>query len=95
MNNGTLYLVAVVTLAWLAVWPFRVRLVALVRNPTPGFLKVCRLVGGVARAVCGIGCLILVWAGLFGAGVSWLYAVLGVVAFGLNILLCLDLRRPD
>jgi len=94
MNDGGLYLVAALAVAWLAVWPLRARLVRLVREPTPRFLAACRLAGSTARTVCGVASLVLVWAGLFTPGVSWLYAVLGVVVLALNGLLYLGGRWP-
>ncbi len=94
MNDGGLYLVAALAVAWLVVWPFRARLAQLVREPTPRFLAACRLVGGIARTVCGVACLVLVWAGLFSPGVSWLYAVLGLAVLALNGLLFLGGRWP-
>ncbi|NMZ71401.1 hypothetical protein SAMN05216370_0044 [Pseudomonas peli] len=94
MNDGGLYLVAALAVAWLAVWPFRARIVRLVREPTPRFLAACRLAGCIARTVCGVASLVLVWAGLFTPGVSWLYAVLGVVVLALNGLLYLGGRWP-
>lgn len=94
MSDGGLYLVAALAVAWLVVWPFRARLAQLVREPTPRFLTACRLVGGIARTVCGVASLVLVWAGLFSPGVPWLYAVLGLAVLALNGLLFLGGRWP-
>lgn len=94
MNDGGLYLVAALAVAWLVVWPFRARLAQLVREPTPRFLTACRLVGGIARTVCGVASLVLVWAGIFSPGVPWLYAVLGLAVLAFNGLLFLGGRWP-
>lgn len=87
MDESLLWLLGVVAAGAFGAWCCRRRLTALLREPSPAVLRVCRMTGRVAGAVCGVACMVLVWAGATQPEVSWLYACLGVVVLALNLLL--------
>jgi len=87
MHDSLLWVLGFIAAGAFGAWCYRQRLAALLREPTPPVLRACRITGRVAGAVCGVGCMVLVWAGTTQPGVSWLYAFLGVVVLALNLLL--------
>lgn len=93
--NGTITVLAVIfaSLA-IPVWCYRRELAAQLKNPTPGFLRITRPAGRAASIVCGVGCIILIWAGFTVPAVSWLYGLLGLVVLPLNLLLFYPGKRP-
>lgn len=93
MDSVVSWLIAVIILGAIAIWRGRARLAALLREPTPGFLRVCRITGHLACSLCGIACVLLIWAGTTQPQISWLYALLGVVVFILNLLLFVHPQR--
>ena len=45
MNESLFWVLAVAGVVGLAAWCYRRRLAALSRDPTPGFLRACRITG--------------------------------------------------
>ena len=87
MHDSLMWVLGVVAVCAFGAWLYRLRLAALLREPTPGVLRVCRITGKIAGVVCGVGCIVLVWAGMTQPGVSWLYVCLGVIVLAFNALL--------
>lgn len=92
MNDSLFWVLGVAGLAGLATWCYRRRLAALTREPTPGFIRACRIAGRIAGIVCGVAALVLIWAGATQPGVSALYAYLGGFVLVLNLLLFVRVR---
>ena len=87
MHESLVWVLGFIAVCACGTWCYRQRLAALLREPTPGVLRVCRVTGKIAGVVCGVGCIVLVWAGMTQQGVSWLYACLGVIVLAFNALL--------
>lgn len=92
MNESLFWVLAVAGVVGLAAWSYRRRLAALSRDPTPGFLRACRITGSLAAIVCGASALVLVWAGATQPEVSVLYAYLGAFVLVLNLLMFVRVR---
>lgn len=94
MNDAiTVFAVIFAGLA-ITAWYYRRELAAQLKSPTQGFLRITRPAGRAASIVCGVGCIILIWAGFTVPDVSWLYGLLGLVVLPLNLLLFYPGKRP-
>lgn len=92
MHDSLFWVLGAAALAGFATWCFRHRLAALTREPTPGFVRACRMAGRIAGIVCGVAALVLVWAGATQPEVSELYAYFGGFVLVLNLLLFVRIR---
>ena len=92
MNDSLFWVLAVAGMAGFATWCYRRRLAALSREPTPGFIRACRIAGRFAAIVCGVSALVLVWAGATQPEVSVLYAYFGACVLLLNLLMFVRVR---
>lgn len=94
MNAVLVVLLLFAALVGPPLWIYRRQLAEQLQNPTPRFLRASRALGRGACLVCGVCCMILIWAGFAASEVPWLYGLLGVVVLGLNLLLLVPGKRP-
>lgn len=92
MNDSLFWVLSAAALVGFATWCYRRRLAALTREPTPAFLRACRIAGRVAGIVCGVAAVVLIWAGATNPEVSELYAYLGGFVLVLNLMLFVPIR---
>ncbi len=92
MVNGLV--LATIAVAVLVAWLMRARIARTVRDPSVRVLHVTRVITPAAGLVCGVCCFILIWAGVAAPGVSWLYALLGIVILPFNLLLFVRGKWP-